>query len=62
MSAILPIESTFRVRRRPTSQDLWPVMLAFLRISALASIAWLLIVVLLPAALAGAALPGAAAG
>lgn len=62
MSATLPIDPILGVRRRPTSQDLWPVLRAFVRISALASIAWLLILVLLPAALAGAALPGAAAG
>jgi len=62
MSAILPIDPTLGAFRRPTSHDLWPVALAFLRISALASIAWLLILVLLPAALAGAALTGAATG
>ena len=61
MSAILPTDPIFGVRRRPTSQDLWPVLRTFLRIAALASIAGLLILVLLPAAI-NAALPGIAAG
>jgi hypothetical protein len=61
MSAILPIDPILGVRRRPTSQDLWPVLRTFLSIAALASIAGLLILVLLPAAI-DAALPGIAAG